>query len=375
MTSRTRPIRLLRTDWGIFFIVLVLLIIGLVMVYSASYGFALMEGGVYEGRSTYFVRRQIAFAIAGLAVLFILWRLDYRIYRRFAVLILLLTAALLLVMVPLGRWLLKGQYARSVQPVELAKLGALVYIAVWLEAKRDRIRTINLGLVPFAVLLGFATGLILAQRDFSTAVLLAATAVAMFFVAGADLRQLLIILLCGGIVVVLVVFVGGYQRDRVITWFEDPLSRAMGEGFQPVQSLIAINHGKMFGVGLGQSEQKFVIYAPHTDCVFAIICEEFGFVGALVVLTLFGLWTWRGLRIARHARDNYGRLLAVGLVSWIVFQAMLHIAVVTVLTPFTGTVLPFVSYGGSSLLTSLAAVGILLSISRVSSQPVEDSGA
>lgn len=375
MTTRIRPIRLLRTDWGIFFIVLVLLIIGLVMVYSASYGFALMEGGVYEGRPTYFVRRQIAFALAGLAVLFILWRIDYRLYRRFAILILLLTALLLLIMIPLGRWVLKGQYAQSVQPVELAKLGALVYIAVWLEAKRDRIRTINLGLVPFAVLLGFATGLILAQRDFSTAALLAATAVAMFFVAGADLRQLLIILLCGGIVVVLVVFVGGYQRDRVVTWLEDPLSRAMGEGFQPVQSLIAINHGKMFGVGLGQSEQKFVIYAPHTDCVFAIICEEFGFVGALVVLALFGLWTWRGLRIARHAQDTYGRLLAIGLVSWITFQAMLHIAVVTVLTPFTGTVLPFVSYGGSSLLTSLAAVGILLSISRVSSQPSEGSSA
>lgn len=364
----SRPVQLARTDWGILFIVLIMLVIGLVMVYSSSYGFALMEGGQYEGRPAFFVRRQALFALAGIVALFVFWRIDYHWYKRFAVEILLVTMGMLLVMVFFGRWLLQLPQAQSVQPVEAAKLGAVIYIAVWLEAKRDELRTINLGLVPFALLLGTIAGLIVLQPDFSTAALLIATATAMFFVAGADMKQLLIGFLFGGVAIALVILVAQYRMERVQAWLTDPLSDALGGGFQPVQSLVGLNRGGGLGVGLGQSEQKFIIYAPHTDCVFSIIGEELGFLGSTGLVLLFGLWTWRGLRVARHADDLYGSLLAVGIVAWVTFQSALHIAVVTATTPFTGTVLPFVSYGGSSLMSCLASVGILLSISRGSAR-------
>ncbi len=356
-----RARRIVQSDWIMFLVVLILLVWGLVMVYSASYGFALFEDGVYEGRPAYFTRRQGVFALLGLGAMLFTWRMDYHLYRRFAVHILVLTVLMLVVIAPVGRWVVRS---RSVQPVEMAKVGAIIYIAVWLASHGEHIRDISLGLVPFALLLGGIAGLIIAQPDFSSAVLLVATATAMFFVAGADMKQLLISFLFGGIALVAVMFIASYRSDRVRTWLRGPLSDPLGQGFQPIQSLVALNEGGWLGVGLGTSQQKFVLYAPHTDGIFAIIGEELGFVGAVIVILLYALWTWRGFNIARCAQDVYGMLLAVGLVSWVAFQAALHIAVVIGLAPFTGTVLPFVSYGGSSLVSCLASVGILLNISQ-----------
>lgn len=358
--------RIVQSDWIMFLVVLILLVFGLVMVYSASYGFALLEEGAYEGRPAYFTKRQGIFSLLGLGVMLVTWRIDYHVYKRFAVHILVLTVLMLLVIAPVGRWVIRS---RSVQPVELAKVGAIIYIAVWLAAHGEHIRDVGLGLVPFASLLGIIAGLIIAQPDFSTAVLLVVTATAMFFVAGADMKQLLIAFLFGGIALVGVMFIASYRSDRVRTWLYGPLSDPLGQGFQPIQSLVALNEGGWFGVGLGTSQQKFVIYAPHTDGIFAIIGEELGFIGAVTIILLYGVWTWRGFYIARRAQDVYGMLLAVGLVSWVTFQATLHVAVVTGLAPFTGTVLPFVSYGGSSLVSCLAAVGILLNISQGGTGP------
>jgi cell division protein FtsW len=365
MTAR-REARFSSTDWGLLFVVLMLLIVGMVMVYSASYGFALMKGGEYEGNPSFFIKRQLVFGLAGLVAMLICWQIDYRLYRRFAVHILFLTVGILFLMAVVGRWLVQR---RSIQPVELAKVGAMVYIAVWLEAKGDTIRHLTLGLIPFALLLGLIAGLIIVQPDFSTSVLLIATATAMFFVAGADVKQLLVGFLFGGMALVAVAFVAQYRSARIRLFLEGPFSDVRGQGFQVVQTLVALNKGGWFGVGLGQSGQKFAIFAPHTDAAFAIIAEEMGFIGALFVIGLYVLWTWRGFRIARYAPDTYGMLLAIGLVAWVTFQAALHVAVVTASTPFTGTVLPFVSYGGSSLMSSLAAVGILLNISRASHEP------
>ncbi|MHB0856685.1 MAG: FtsW/RodA/SpoVE family cell cycle protein [Anaerolineae bacterium] len=350
-------------DLGVLLIALALLVVGLVMVYSASYGFALITEGAFEGQPTYFVRRQLGFAAMGLAAMFLLSRVDYHLYRRFALHILVLSVGILLVMAVLGRWLLGGQ---SVQPSELARLGAIIYIAVWLSARGTEIRDLTLGLIPFALLLGVIAGLIILQPDFSTATLLVATATAMYFAAGADTKQLLITLFAAGLALALVAMAADYRSDRVDLWIRTPFSDALGRGFQVVQSLIALNRGGLLGVGLGQSQQKFAIYAPHTDGVFAIIGEEVGFVGASLVIVLYGLWTWRGLRVAREAADSYGMLLAVGIVMWVTFGAMLHIAVITASTPFTGAVLPFISGGGSSLVSTLASVGILLNISRES---------
>ena len=371
MASTGRPIAIVRTDWTVLFIILVILTIGLVMVYSASYGFALMEGGSYEGRPTVFVGRQALFALAGLGALLAAWRVDYHFYRRYAVWILILTISILLPMVfAANRWILTLPGRQSVQPVELAKYGALVYIAAWLEAKRDVLRDFNLGLVPFSLLLGTLAGMILLEKDFSTTILFVATATAMFFIAGADLRQLLVLFLGGGAAIVLVVGVLGYNySERIRPWLQQilhgDLSALSDVGLgQPMQSVRALSDGGWFGIGLGRSEQKFVLYAPHTDCIFAIVGEELGFAGAAALLALFGPFVWRGIRVALRAPDTFGMLLAVGIVAWVVFQAALHVAVVTVTTPFTGTVMPFVSYGGSSLMSGLAAIGVLLNISR-----------
>lgn len=364
MAVASRAEKTFKIDVGLLLIVLATLVVGLVMVYSASYGYALVEGGPYQGRPTFFVRRQLIFAFIGLVALVVLSRIDYHIYQRYALGILLGTVGLLLPMALLGRWVLLSGASASVQPSELAKLGAIVYIAIWLAARGDQIRDITLGLVPFALLLGVIAGLILAQPNASTALLLVATAAAMFFVAGADMKQMLIAFLVGGLALGIVVLAAPYRFERIDLWRKGPFSDPSGQGFQVIQALRALNSGGWLGVGLGQSQQKFTIYAAHSDGIFAIIGEEMGFIGGLVVIALYALWTWRGLRIAFHAKDRYGTLLAVGLVAWVSFQAILHIAVLTASAPFTGTVLPFMSAGGSSLITSLAAVGILLNISR-----------
>ena len=366
-------LRRVHIDVGLLLIVLAILIVGLVMVYSASYGFALLEGGQYEGQPAYFVRRQGIFAVVGLVSLVVLSQIDYHLYQKLAVWVLAATVLLLLVTLvvvwqrpeSLGRWLTK---TRSIQPAEAAKLGAIIYIAVWLADMGDALRTIRLGLLPFALLLGFISGLIMLQPDFSTSVLLVATATAMFFVAGADMRQLLIGFLGGGFVLMVMAMVFPYRMERINLWLESPFRDATDKGFQIIQTLVALSKGGVVGAGLGQSQQKFAIYAPHSDCIYAIIGEETGLFGALLVLGLYGLWTWRGLRIAWNAPDLYGRLLAAGIVCWVTFQAILHIAVITNTMPFTGTVLPFISSGGSSLVSCLASVGVLLSISRAGSR-------
>jgi cell division protein FtsW len=362
-----RTTRMVKTDLGLILVVLALVVIGLVMVYSASYGFALLEGGVFQGRPTYFVRRQVLFAVAGLALLGVLTHVDYHVFTRQAVRILLATIGVLILTFFVGktvggatRWIFQG----SVQPSEMARVGAVLYIAVWLASRGEALRAIDVGLIPFALLLGFIAGLIVLQPDFSTAILLVATATAMFFVAGADMKQLLLGFLVGGVAVAVVGVAAPYRSSRVDLWLASPFSDPLDRGFQVIQSLAALNKGELVGIGLGQSQQKFAIYAPHTDGIFAVIGEELGFVGTSLVIGLYALWAWRGMRIAWHAPDAYGTLLAVGIVSWVVFQAILHIAVITASVPFTGTVLPFVSYGGSSLVATLASTGILLNISR-----------
>jgi len=353
-----------RTDWALLLIVFVILLLGILMVYSASYGYAFLEGGAYEGRPMHFVQRQMLFAILGLFALFIAWRVDYHFYVRFAIPILVITVATLFIMAVVGRWIFRGR--TSVQPVEMAKIGAAIYLAIWLASKGDEIRQLNMALVPFIFLVGSMAGLIAAQPDYSTSLLFAAMATAMFFVSGATMKQMVLLILIGGALLVLIGIIMPYRLERVMAWRAGPLSDPWGLTQQTTQSLAALIRGGWFGVGFGDSAQKFGIYAAHTDYLFAVIGEEWGFGGAVLVILLYGLWVWRGLRIARYASDIYGRLLAVGIVSWVAFQAALHISVVTDTLPVTGTVLPMMSYGGSSLVTCLMAVGILLSISRVS---------
>ncbi len=367
-TGLTR--RLSRTDWGMFLIAVALLATGLVMVYSSSYHFHLMGWADVTG-PTYHFMKQLRFAGFGMLALIVGWLVDYHIYKRLVIPIMVVTVITLLVMAFVGRWVAMTRGAGdvviygSVQPVEAAKIGAIIYIAVWLESRGEQIKQFSVGTAPYLLILGALAALIAMQPDYSTALLLVVTASVMFFVAGANMRHVVLYLLFGGLIVGIPVILLGYGAERYEIWVAGPFSDPTDKGYQILQSLRALSLGGFSGVGLGQSQQKMYLGRfSHTDFIFSIIGEEFGFLGAVAVIGLYALWVWRGFSIARNAPDVYGRLLAIGLVSWIAFQAVLSIAVATNSAPVTGTVLPFMSYGGSSLVAALGSVGILLNISR-----------
>lgn len=367
-TAFTR--RLSRTDWGMFLIAVALLATGLVMVYSSSYHFQLMGWADVTG-PTYHFMKQMGFAGIGMVLLVIGWLVDYHIYKRLVIPIMALTVITLVAMAFVGRWVSMTRAAGdlvihgSIQPVEVAKIGAIIYIAVWLEARGEQIKQFSVGTAPYLLILGALAALIAMQPDYSTALLLVGTASVMFFVAGANMKHFILYLIFGSLLVGIPVILLGYGAERYEIWVAGPFSDPTDKGYQILQSLRALSLGGFSGVGLGQSQQKMYLGRfSHTDFIFSIIGEEFGFLGAVAVIGLYGLWVWRGFIIARSAPDVYGRLLAIGLVSWIAFQAVLSIAVATNSAPVTGTVLPFMSYGGSSLVAALGSVGILLNISR-----------
>jgi len=371
MAARVRTLNLRGIDYPLLLTVAVLLVIGLVMVYSASFGVQMAT----EGRpTTQYLVRQAEWAAIGAVALVAMALIDYRTWRRFSIPIMAGALGILVVLLfvrgggdleaeqpTAQRWLL----GNSVQPSEMVKLAVVIYIADWLASKGEKIRQLTYGMVPFAILLGIITGLIILQPNFSTAFLIVCTAVAMFFVAGADIRQLLIGGLVGGASLAALVRTSAYRWNRVVTFIENPLRDPLGRGFQTVRAIYALQAGGPLGVGLGHSVQKMgALYAPHTDAIFAIIGEELGLLGALGIIALYGALAYRGLRIALRCNDPFGTLVATGVTSWLILQAMLHIAVVTATVPFTGITLPFVSFGGSSLVASMAAIGLLLSVSR-----------
>ena len=355
--------RLRRTaDPVLVLAVLALCAIGLIATYTASF----TVGYQAFGDGSYFLKRQLIWCGLGIVVAVVAASIDYRVWRRLAGLMMIgavvgLAALLFLGAAKYGgqRWALASG---SVQPSELAKLVVVVFIADWLAAKKDHVRDFSLGLIPFATITGLVCGLILMQPDFSTAVLLGAVATAMFFVAGADPKHMLQAGSVAGVVLLGVMLQAPYRLARWQT-FLDPEGDPTGAGFQIIQALRAIVRGGLTGVGLGHGQNKHLLPAPHTDAVFAVLGEELGILGCLIVVALFALVAWRGLRIAAGAPDMFGGLLAVGITSWIVLQALVNIAVVTAVMPFTGIPMPWISFGGSSLLTCMAGIGILLNVS------------
>ena len=237
-------------------------------------------------------------------------------------------------------------------------------MAAWLAAKGTAVRDIMLGVLPFVSMVGLVTALIILEPDLGTTVMIAAITGTLFFVAGARLSHVLTLIASAGVMVMALVLVAGYRVDRLIA-FTSAESDPSGNGFQTIQMLVALGSGGIGGLGLGVSRQKF-FYVPgsHTDGVLAIIGEELGFIGTMVVLALFALFLWRGMQIARRAADPFGSLLAIGVVAWIGFQLVMNVGGVTRSLPLTGIPLPFLSYGGSALISTLFAVGVLLSVSR-----------
>jgi cell division protein FtsW len=355
--SRTRPTHS-GTDYALLVAVILLVVWGLIMVYSATFMIAEYP--------PYYLRKQALWAALGLALLVLLYRTDYHRLQALALpimggAVIALIAVLLLAPDPENRiWLLPG----SVQPSEFAKLAFIIYIAAWLASKGNRIRDVTYGLIPFAILLGTVTGLILVQPDIGTALLIVATAVSMFFMSGAELSQLVIGLLFGAPALYLLLSYSEVAQDRLRVFF-DLGSELQGLGLQVATVLSAIRLGGITGRGLGAGTQK--LYPPfvhHTDTVLSVIGEELGLLGCVAVILLFLFVAYRGTLIAYRAPDAFGELLAVGVTVWMVCQALIHIGGNTAALPFTGITLPFISYGGSSLIMCLAGTGVLLSISR-----------
>jgi cell division protein FtsW len=341
-----------------------LLLLGLLMVSSAS------QLSVV-GDPWYWVRRQALNAAIGVVALVAAARVDYHQWRRVSVPALLVALALLLAVLVAGRsaygaqrWLHLGPF--SFQPSEVAKLALVIYLAHWLERRVDSVRRLRGGLAPFAVMTGLVLALVLMQNDLGTSVVIAATAVAMFVVAGASLLQLAPALAIGASALALVVAHSGVRRARLDAWLHPlPPGCAEAASYQLCQGLISLGSGGWFGRGLGDSLQKAgYLPNPFTDSIFAVIGEELGLAGCLLTLGLFAVFAYRGLRISQRAPDRFGALLACGVTSWLVLQALVNVGSVVDAIPFSGVPLPLVSYGGSSLVVTLAAIGILLNISR-----------
>ncbi len=352
-----------RMDYILAITVGALLIVGLMMVYSSTFDLA------YQARQqpAYYLIRQTLWAVLGLAGLIVLARLDYNHLHKISIPLMGLLLALLVAVLIFGRELhgaTRTLANGSIQPSELMKLAVVIYIADWLSSKGDKIRDVSYGLIPFGILIGVIAGLIVLQPDFSTAALIVLTAASMFFLAGAELIQII----GGGVVAALtfgmLIMNSAHGRER-ITSFVQTLSDPGQASYQLQQSLMALGAGGVFGRGLGTSQQKLG-YLPlaHTDSIFAVIGEEIGLVGCLIVIALFAMLAYRGFKIAAQAPDVFGALLATGATCWLVFEAGLNIAGITGLMPFTGIPLPFISYGGSALVSAMGAIGILLSVSR-----------
>ena len=360
-----------RIDPWLLIIVLALLCFGLIMVYSAS---SFVSAQTY-GDASYFFEKQLLWTVIGIPVMLITMRIDYRVWRRFSLIgMVILLPLLILVLTHLGssaygasRWLGVGSFF-SFQPSELAKLVLALYIADWLARKGKQVGTFLYGLAPFVIMIGIILGLVLLENDMGTTIIIAGFAVAMFFTAGANIVQFLLAMACGGVVLLTQAF-KPYRYARLVG-FMNPFAHITNLNLQLYQSLLAFGSGGLLGVGLGESRQKTGwLPFPYTDSIFAIIGEELGYIGCALVIMLFVFLAFRGFRLARRTQDVYGALLSTGITTWLVLQAIINIGASTGSIPYTGVPLPFISFGGSSLVISMAAVGVLLNISRYIQEP------
>lgn len=349
-------------------IVALLLIIGALMVFSATWDWS---NQTYGSAAGFFLEEHARNVVLAVAALFFFATVDYRFWKRFAVVVLLFTIASLVAVSVFGEDIFGARRSFSggrLQPGELAEFTIVYYLAAWLGSHNARVRSFIYGLAPFSLIVGLIAALIVAQPDLSSAAIVVLTAGVIFFVAGANVLHMAAV---GGVSLTLALVVvqsWQYAQDRIANFLVG-LSDITLSDYHTLQAITAFVRGGWFGVGVGQSQQKFgALPAPHTDSIFAIIGEELGVFGAAVVVALYIAFAIRGFQMARHAKDNFGALLCVGFTSWVIIQALLNIAVMTGVIPSTGVPLPFISFGGSSLMVVMIGVGLMLSVHRVASR-------
>ncbi len=353
-------------DKPLIVVIGMLLALGLMMVFSATFDWSLAE----FGSETAVLFQHVRNVIIGFIAMLVFSMLNPRIVRRSAVIIMLMAISFLISVLLFGddtfgarRALINGRF----QPGEFSELAMIIYLSAWLGSRRMQVQSVAFGLVPFIVLVSIVTGLVVLQPDLSTAAVIFITSSLMFFLAGADMRQIFTLAGVLGVLVLMVVnlnLLPDYASDRVDSYFAG-ITDLTAATWHTQQAIISLSYGGWTGLGLGESEGKFLaLPAPHTDSIFAVIGEELGVLGAGVVIMLYIVFTLRGFAIARQASDAFSSLMAAGITIWVAAKAMLNIAVMTALVPPTGLPLPFISFGGSSLVVLMVGVGLLLSIQR-----------
>ena len=363
--ASAQPTLRLKVDVPLLAIVITLLAIGILMVFSASWDFSLTNYGSH----TYIFARQLQWLALGTLITIALVFVNYHWLSRFVVPMMLVTIAMLFVVLFINevrhgatRTVSGGSY----QPSELAKLVIILYLAVWLFAKKERLHDVNIGLLPLGMILGVVGGLILRQPDLSATITIFILGGMLFFLAGGDLKQIIILVVIAVLVGWIVVWFNPTGNERMGTYLpglKDPLDAS----YHVRRSLGAFVNGGWLGTGISDGTVKLNdLPLPHNDSIYAVIGEELGVWGAVLMVILYGLLLWRGLVIARNAPDDLGRLIAAGLSFWLVMEAFFNMAGMLGLLPFAGNALPFISAGGSNLIVSMVAIGILLNISRLS---------
>jgi len=355
-------------DFYLFAIVVILLFIGTCMIFSSSY----ITANKWYGDSYYFLKKQIIYAIMALVVLLLSMNIDYHHYKKISLPLLILSIIFLSVVYVPGigrsaggavRWIKIGFF--SFQPSEIAKFALILYMAESMTRKDVKdLKTFVKGTLPSLIIIGIIFILILKEPDFSTALIILSISFVMLFIGGTRIIQLLTLAAAAIPIGFLVLLKEEYRKVRLLA-FLDPWKDPLDSGFHVIQSLLALGSGGITGVGLAESKQKY-FYLPdqHTDFIFSIIGEELGFIGTLSIIILFTILLWRGYLIAIRSTDNFGCLLAAGITFAIVFQSMINIGVVTKMLPTTGITLPFISFGGTSLIVNMFCIGILLNISK-----------
>ncbi|MBE6966488.1 MAG: putative lipid II flippase FtsW [Ruminococcaceae bacterium] len=352
-------------DYPFFILVIVLMGIGLLMLFSASFATAYYEGLP----STYYFTRQGIFALSGIAIMIIVSFMDYRIFRMWSPVFMIGTIVLLVLVLFIGkgnfgekRWINLGFI--QFQPSEFAKLAVILLFSAMISAKPEKMHTFRYGVLPYISILAVLAGLMFLEPHLSGAVLIVGVGAALMFMGGTHWGWFVGAIGTAGVAGAAAISFLDYARKRVETWL-NPFLDPRGDGYQIIQSLYAIGSGGALGLGFGNSRQKY-LYLPeaHNDFIFAIVCEELGFIGAILILALFALLIIRGYWIALHARDKFGSLLAGGVTTMVALQMVLNIGVVTGVLPVTGAALPFFSYGGTALWMLFIEMGIVLSVSR-----------